>query len=82
MSFVSVTTPESGIVRDGLLYWINPSLASSYSGSGTTIYDLSGNDYDSSLQSGAGFSADNGGVFSTNGSSSWIKLEDNFLTNT
>ena len=79
MSFVSVTTPESGIVRDGLLYWINPSLASSYSGSGTTIYDLSGNDYDSSLQSGAGFSADNGGVFSTNGSSSWIKLEDNFL---
>ena len=79
MSFVSVTTPESGIVRDGLLYWINPSLASSYSGSGTTIYDLSGNDYDSSLQSGAGFSADNGGVFSTNGSSSWIKLENNFL---
>jgi len=79
MSFVSVTTPESGIVRDGLLYWINPSLASSYSGSGTTIYDLSGNDHDSSLQSGAGFSADNGGVFSTNGSSSWIKLETDFL---
>ena len=82
MSFVSIMTPESGIVRDGLLYWINPSLASSYSGSGTSIYDLSGNDHDSSLQSGAGFSADNGGVFSTNGSSSWIKLEDNFLTNT
>ena len=79
MSFVSVTTPESGIVRDGLLYWINPSLASSYSGSGTSIYDLSGNGNESSLQSGAGFSADNGGAFSTNGSSSWIKLEDNFL---
>ena len=37
-----IGTPESGIVKDGLVYWLNPSNDNSYPNSGTRVYDLSG----------------------------------------
>ena len=47
--------PEENIVTNGLVLNIDPSKPSSYVGSGNTIYDLSGNNYHFTLDSGITF---------------------------
>ena len=47
--------PEENIVTNGLILNIDPSKPSSYAGSGNTIYDLSGSNYNFALDSGITF---------------------------
>jgi hypothetical protein len=47
--------PEENIVTNGLILNIDPSKPSSYAGSGNTIYDLSGSNYNFTLDSGITF---------------------------
>jgi hypothetical protein len=69
-----------GIVGSGLRMWLDAAQPGSYPGSGTTWYDLSGNDNNVTLDSGTTFSTTKGGVIVFNGAkdgtldvSSWIK---------
>jgi len=63
---------EESIVTDGLvLYWDAGNL-DSYPGTGTTIYDLSGNSNHGTLINGVGFSGTNGGVLVTDGINDYI----------
>jgi len=48
-TFVNIQTPESGIVKDGLVYWFVPSNSNTYPGTGTKAYDLSGTNGDSDI---------------------------------
>jgi hypothetical protein len=54
-------SPEENIVTNGLVLYIDPSKASSYPGTGNTIYDLSGFGNTGTLSAGLSFSALNGG---------------------
>jgi len=49
------------IVTDNLILCLNAADKKSYSGSGTTWHDRSGNDYDGTLTNGPTFSDANGG---------------------
>ena len=69
-----------GIVGSGLRMWLDAAQPGSYPGSGTTWYDLSGNDNNVTLDNGTTFSTTKGGVIVFNGAkdgtldvSSWIK---------
>lgn len=57
------------IVSDSLMFNLDAADASSYPGSGTTWYDLSGNNRNASLSS-VTYSSDNSGILVFNGSSS------------
>ena len=52
---------DGEIVKDGLVLWLDAGRAESYGGDGTTWRDLSGNGNNGTLQSGVGFTADEGG---------------------
>lgn len=53
----------TNIVRDGLVLYLDAGVASSYSGSGTTWTDLSGNGYNGTLINGPTYSTNKGGTF-------------------
>jgi len=57
-----------GIVTSGLLVSLDASIPTSYSGSGSTWYDISGNGYNATLVSSPTYSSDGGGCFVFNGS--------------
>ncbi|MEI6582597.1 MAG: LamG-like jellyroll fold domain-containing protein [Chitinophagia bacterium] len=59
-----VRTISSGIVTNGLVLWLDAGISPSYSGSGTTWTDLSGNKNNGTLTNGPTFNSTNGGVFS------------------
>jgi hypothetical protein len=63
-------------VKNGLILHLDPSRSDSYPGSGSTIYDISGNGYIGSM-SNVGFSTDHGGSLTFNGSNSYIDLNTN-----
>ena len=52
---------DGEIVKDGLVLWLDAGRAESFGGDGTTWRDLSGNGNNGTLQSGVGFTADEGG---------------------
>ena len=58
------------VLTDNLVLKVDASNASSYPGTGTTWYDLSGNDYDGTLTNGASYSSEFGGVMIFTGSNS------------
>jgi len=62
------TSNATDILTDGLVLQVDASNPSSYSGTGTTWFDLSGNDYDGVLTNGASYSSDFGGVITFTGS--------------
>ena len=65
------------VLTDGLVLKVDASNASSYPGTGTTWYDLSGNDYDGTLTNGASYSSEFGGVMIFTGSNSqYITFND------
>jgi len=66
--------PEEFIVRDGLLMFVDAGNINSYSGTGTTWYDLSGNRNDMTLINGVGFSKANSGVMRLDGTNDYIEL--------
>jgi hypothetical protein len=66
-------TPQ-GLVTNGLvLYWDAGNL-DSYPGTGTTIYDLSGNGNNGSLVNGVGYNQNNGGVLTFDGVDDVVRL--------
>lgn len=56
-----------GIVTNGLLLYLDAGNLDSYPGTGTTIYDLSGNGANGTLINGVGFNQTNGGVLTFDG---------------
>ncbi len=57
-----VRTIPSGIVTDGLVLWLDAGISPSYTGSGTTWTDLSGNNNNGTLTNGPTYSSANGGA--------------------
>ena len=69
--YIRIFNPSAAapsIVTDGLVLNLDASNASSYPGSGTTWYDLSGNGYDGTLINSPTYSSLNGGYLIFNGS--------------
>lgn len=66
-------TGDNSIVRNGLVLWLDAGLSSSYSGSGTTWTDLSGNGRNGTLTNGPTYSSDNGGSLSFDGVDDYIE---------
>jgi hypothetical protein len=59
-------------VTDGLLLIWDASFTPSYPGSGTTIYDISGNGNNGTLYNGVGYSTNSGGVLTFDGSDDYV----------
>jgi len=64
------------IVRDGLILALDASDKNSYPGSGTTWYDISGNNNHATLVNGPVFSIANGGIFDFDGSNDYAYVAD------
>lgn len=64
--------PNLNIVRDGLIFWFDARFQTSYPATGTTLYDLSGNDYDGTLVNGVGYSSADGGTLTFDGSNDYV----------
>jgi len=62
------------IVTNGLVLSLDAADLNSYSGSGTTWSDLSGNNYSGSLTNGPTFSSANGGSISFDGSNDYVAV--------
>lgn len=63
------SSSATDVITDGLVLKVDASNNSSYPGTGTTWYDLSGNGYDGNLTNGVTWSSNSGGTFSFTGSS-------------
>jgi MSHA biogenesis protein MshQ len=61
-------------VNSGLLFYIDGSNKTCYPGSGTTVFDLSGNSRNGTLINGTGFSTDASGCFTFNGTNQYINF--------
>ena len=59
--------PEENIVTGGLVLYVDASKPNSYSGTGTSWYDLTGNGNDLRLTNGPIFTGINGGIFTFDG---------------
>jgi streptogramin lyase len=68
---------DGAIVTDGLRFNLDAGNSASYSGTGTTWTDLSGNGNHGTLVNGATYSSDNGGSILFNGTNSNINLNKN-----
>ena len=66
--------PEEFIVRDGLLMFVDAGNINSYSGTGTTWFDLSGNGNHMTLINGVSFSRSSSGVMQLDGTNDYIEL--------
>lgn len=62
---------NKNIVRSGLAYYVDAGISTSYPGSGTTWYDLSGTS-DGTLTNGPTYSSSNGGSIVFDGSNDYI----------
>ena len=65
------------IVTDGLALCLDAGNTKSYSGSGTTWNDLSGNGNTGTLTNGPTYSSDNGGSIFFDGTNDYVSLVDN-----
>lgn len=63
---------NTSIVRDGLVMHVDAANVKSYSGSGTTWSDLSGNGNHGTLVNGPTFNSSNNGIFSVDGASDYF----------
>ena len=70
------------IVSTDLVFNIDPSNTSSYPGTGTTVYDLSGNNYTGTLQSGCYYDSESLGNFVFDGINDYINLPHSILSGT
>jgi hypothetical protein len=67
---IQKTTPN--IVTNGLSFYVDPGSRVSYISGSTTVRDLSGNGYNGTLTNGPGFSSNNLGYFTFDGSNDYI----------
>jgi hypothetical protein len=71
-----VRTISSGIVTDGLVLWLDAGITPSYSGSGTTWTDLSGNRNNGTLTNGPTYSSTNGGSLVFDGTNDYVNISN------
>ena len=71
---------NSSIVTTNLIACFDPGNPRTYSGSGTTIRDASGNGYTGTLTNGPTYSSVNGGVFVLDGVNDFIDIPINLAT--
>ena len=67
------------IVPDGLIVYLDPANSRSYSGSGNTWYDISGNSLNASLVNNPSYTVSNRGTFILDGSSNYFTLPNNSI---
>lgn len=70
----SPSAPAPSIVTEGLVFHVDAGNTSSYSGSGTTWTDLSGNGIDGTLVNGPTYSSDDGGKIVFDNSDDYINF--------
>ena len=70
------------IPTNGLVLMWDAADANSYPGSGTTIYDLSGNGNHGTLYNGVGFSTENGGFLTFDGTNDFVQCSTPNLSST
>jgi hypothetical protein len=69
------------IVTDGLVFALDAANIKSYSGSGTNVTNISNSNYTGVLNNGVGFSSNNNGVFTLDGSNDYISFVPNDIFN-
>lgn len=69
------------IIQDGLVFSFDATDKTSYPGSGTSVYDLSGNGATGTLYNGVGFSTANGGALTFDGVDDYGTFPANTLNN-
>jgi hypothetical protein len=69
----------NNIVKRGLIFHIDAGINDSYTGVGSTIYDISGNEYIGTLTNAPTFSTTNGGCIVFDGSNDYIELNTNSM---
>jgi len=62
------------IVTDGLVCCLDAANPKSYPGTGTTLFDMSGNGYNASLKNGAAYNSGNKGTIKFDGSNDYANL--------
>lgn len=67
---------DKGIIRNGLVLYLDAGISNSYPGSGTTWTDLSGNGNNGTLTNGPTFSTGNGGYIAFDGSNDYVTIPD------
>ena len=70
------------LIQDGLVLCLDASDKISYPGSGTTWYDVSGNNNNGTLINGPTFNSSNGGSIIFDGSNDYVNLPTGLLTGT
>ena len=65
---------DTNIVRNGLIFYVDGGLISSYPGSGTTWTDISGAGNNGTLNNGAVFSTSNGGYIQFDGTDDYVNI--------
>ena len=77
-TWVLNNTP-SDIVTNGLIYYADAGILSSYPQSGTAVMDVSGNglDADTGLKNGVTFSSGNGGSWEFDGTDDYLEIKSN-----
>ena len=65
---------NTSLVTNGLIVYVDAANPRSYSGTGNTWYDLSGNNNHMTLVNGVAYSTNNGGVMQTDGTNDYIVL--------
>jgi hypothetical protein len=70
--------PDENIVRNGLVFYVDPANSLSYPGSGSYIYDLSGFNNTGTLANSPAFFELNGGSLGFNGTNSYITFGNKF----
>jgi hypothetical protein len=71
--FVATGFNQQDIVKDGLVLWLDANDKTSYPGTGTTWYDLSRNNNHFTLYNGVGYSSNNGGYLTFDGTNDYAR---------
>lgn len=69
----AVSTPS--VITTGLVLYYDVANTASYPGTGTTIFDLTVNDYDGTLINGVSYSSNNGGYLIFDGVDDYVLME-------
>ena len=69
------------IITDGLVLYLDAANLKSYSGSGTNVTNIFNSNYTGALNNGVGFSLNNNGVFTFDGSNDYISFLPNDIFN-
>jgi len=70
------------VITNGLVLELDAANPKSYSGSGTTIFDLSGNRNHGTLVNGVGFNTNNGGILTFDGVDDYVTVSLNLQNTT